>query len=275
VTRRAGWHGPGLKWGGPLSLVAHTAALGLVVWVVTPSVPQEPSASLGLEVVWATAPSNAVGEGAAAEPAMPSPAEAPPAPEEPPAAMPEAATTPPTPSEPEASPPPPADTPAERPPEPTPAPAPEPNRGPLPADPLPMPPPAQPRSTPPRASAAPPAPATSAVPPSAAAAEGAPGPGRVTAGRTTPPRPDDGFRNASPTYPETARQRGQEGSVLLDLTVGVDGRVLGAEVAQSSGFPILDAAARRAALGWRFRPALDDGQPVPARLRSTVQFRLQ
>ncbi|MCU0944338.1 MAG: energy transducer TonB [Rubritepida sp.] len=63
--------------------------------------------------------------------------------------------------------------------------------------------------------------------------------------------------------------------MTLELAIGTDGRVIAVQVVQSSGSPILDGAARLAALDWRFRPALQDGQPVPAAARTTVQFRLE
>jgi protein TonB len=52
-------------------------------------------------------------------------------------------------------------------------------------------------------------------------------------------------------YPIGARDRGEEGRVVLRVTIAADGRLLDAFIAQGSGFPDLDAAtmdmARRAA----------------------------
>nr|WP_260170381.1 energy transducer TonB [Roseococcus suduntuyensis] len=185
-----------------------------------------------------------------------------------------------------AAPPPPADSPAEiaapAPPPPPPAALaeapppqtePEPEPAPTPVAQAPAPRPA-PRPVPRRAaapSAAPPTPTQVSGPATGAPAATSLG---APAGPSAPPRPDAGFRNAGPAYPEMARQRGQQGAVVLDLRVDAEGRVVGAEVAQSSGHPMLDAAARRAVLNWRFRPALDGGRPVEAHLRSTVRFRL-
>jgi protein TonB len=46
-------------------------------------------------------------------------------------------------------------------------------------------------------------------------------------------------------YPNEARRRGLHGEVLLTVTLNRDGTVKGIEVVQSSGQPLLDAAAQR------------------------------
>jgi protein TonB len=133
---------------------------------------------------------------------------------------------------------------------------------------LPLPPPAPPRrAAAPRDASGPAAPVGPEPGPLA-------GLGRAL-GAVIPPAPDERFRNAAPAYPEPARARGEQGVVALELAIGTDGRVIAVQVLRSSGSPILDAAARRAALEWRFRPATQDGQPVPAQARTTVQFRLE
>ena len=98
--------------------------------------------------------------------------------------------------------------------------------------------------------------------------------GRAT-GAVVPPGPDTRYQNTAPSYPETARMRGEQGTVGLELAVGPDGRVMGVTVARSSGSPMLDAAARRAVQEWRFRPATRDGEAVPGSIRTSVHFRLQ
>lgn len=45
------------------------------------------------------------------------------------------------------------------------------------------------------------------------------------------------------TYPETAREEGTEGRVLVRFTLSRDGRMIDAGLAQSSGSHTLDAAA--------------------------------
>lgn len=133
-------------------------------------------------------------------------------------------------------------------------------------------PPPRPQPTPPAPRS--PAPAEASRAGEEAAAQLAAGIGRAT-GAVVPPGPDPRYQNAAPGYPEAARLRGEQGSVALELSVGTDGRVITVMVARSSGSPMLDAAARRSVLEWRFRPAMRDGQPVPGTIRTQVHFRLQ
>jgi len=90
-----------------------------------------------------------------------------------------------------------------------------------------------------------------------------------------PPGPDSRYQNAAPGYPETARLRGEQGTVGLELSIGANGRVANVSVARSSGSPMLDTAARRAVADWRFRPAMRDGEAVVGTIRTSVHFRLQ
>jgi len=79
-----------------------------------------------------------------------------------------------------------------------------------------------------------------------------------------------------PAYPRDALRRGAEGTVLLRVLVGIDGRPLEVAIGESSGHRDLDAAARRHVLArWRFRPAHRDGQPVQAIGLVPIAFSLQ
>jgi TonB family protein len=80
--------------------------------------------------------------------------------------------------------------------------------------------------------------------------------------------------NRPPAYPPEARARGLTGVVRLQIEVDTAGRVASVRVTGSSGYAVLDEAARVAALAWRFLPARRDGIPVPARLDQTVRFGL-
>jgi protein TonB len=77
-----------------------------------------------------------------------------------------------------------------------------------------------------------------------------------------------------PVYPETARRRGQQGRVLLQVNVSAEGLPVTVSVAQSSGYPSLDAAALTAVQRWRFVPATRAGAPVAASAEVPVRFRL-
>ena len=78
-----------------------------------------------------------------------------------------------------------------------------------------------------------------------------------------------------PVYPRSARRKGHEGSVTVEISVAKDGIVSDAEVVMSSGFDELDAAALGAVRTARFAPATEDGVSVSGRLRLTFDFRLK
>jgi hypothetical protein len=76
------------------------------------------------------------------------------------------------------------------------------------------------------------------------------------------PEPAVAVENPPPVIPRFSRR--YQGSVLIYVVVGVDGRAYHAEVVRSEGRRLaaktLDAVTRR----WRFRPATCRGQPVPS-----------
>jgi len=80
--------------------------------------------------------------------------------------------------------------------------------------------------------------------------------------------------SAPARYPDRARRRGLEGTVVLRLRVAADGTVERVEVATSSGHEILDRAAEEAAPKWRYEPALRDGVAIAYDVRQPVEFTL-
>ncbi|MDH5835687.1 energy transducer TonB [Luteimonas kalidii] len=79
----------------------------------------------------------------------------------------------------------------------------------------------------------------------------------------------------APAYPRAALQRQLEGTVLLRVLVGIDGRPLEVQVERSSGHSVLDReAVRHVQRSWRFQPALRDGQAVQAVGLVPIDFRL-
>jgi periplasmic protein TonB len=79
-----------------------------------------------------------------------------------------------------------------------------------------------------------------------------------------------------PPYPMLEQRLGVEGKVTLRLSVLADGTVGRAEIVASSGRSDLDAAAQDWIVAhWTYRPALHDGQPVPAQTLATVIFSLR
>ena len=78
-----------------------------------------------------------------------------------------------------------------------------------------------------------------------------------------------------PPYPRDSVRNGDEGTVLLQVLVDVDGRPLAVDIVEGSGHRELDRTARRHVLAtWRFRPATRDGQPVQAIGLVPIEFSL-
>jgi protein TonB len=82
------------------------------------------------------------------------------------------------------------------------------------------------------------------------------------------------LKNAPPVYPRLARERGYEGTVLLDVEVLPSGRCGDIRVVASSGYPILDQAAVRAVALWVFKPARIWTYPIGFRVEIPITFRL-
>ncbi len=80
-------------------------------------------------------------------------------------------------------------------------------------------------------------------------------------------------QSIDPIYPAEALAQGIEGTVVLRLTIDVEGHVVEADVAESCGHG-LDEAAQAAALASRFTPARRGGQSVSARILYRVLFKL-
>ena len=78
-----------------------------------------------------------------------------------------------------------------------------------------------------------------------------------------------------PVYPRSARRRGREGIVTLEISVSDSGEVSDAAVIEGSGHKDLDSAAVSAVRTARFAPATEDGVRVEGRLRLTIEFKLK
>lgn len=122
-----------------------------------------------------------------------------------------------------------------------------------------------------------------------------PGEGSREAGpfhRASSPSPPDGFPGggsgadsgasparilslSKPVYPVLSRRAGEEGKVVVEVRVGPDGGILGAEVIESSSHSRLDRAALKAAGQVSFRPATESGAPVESRMSVAYHFRLE
>jgi periplasmic protein TonB len=81
--------------------------------------------------------------------------------------------------------------------------------------------------------------------------------------------------NRPPAYPEQARRRRIEGTVVLEVLVNGGGSVNHLAVQASSGHRLLDEAALRAVRGWRFEPGRRGSVPVTTKVLVPVRFVLQ
>ena len=98
-----------------------------------------------------------------------------------------------------------------------------------------------------------------------------PPPPKVVPPRSNPRRPI-----TQPEYPTMSRRLGEEGQVILLLTVDQNGRVIAAKVDKSSGFERLDEAAlREATRRWRLIPGTINGTPTRMQYRFAVTFKIE
>ena len=75
-----------------------------------------------------------------------------------------------------------------------------------------------------------------------------------------------------PSYPTLARQMKVQGSVVIQALIGADGDIQDLRVL--SGPSILASAAQEAVRQWRFKPYLQNGQPVETQAKITVNFTI-
>ena len=76
-----------------------------------------------------------------------------------------------------------------------------------------------------------------------------------------------------PVYPAIAQSARVQGVVIIEATIGVDGKVVDAKVLRS--IPLLDAAALDAVRLSEFMPTIVNGGPVPVIMTVTVDFTLR
>ena len=89
----------------------------------------------------------------------------------------------------------------------------------------------------------------------------------------TPPRL---VRFVHPEYPESAREAGASGEVVLQILVDAEGEVAESEVARGvEGHPELDEAALTASRGFGFEPGTRDGKAVASWVSITIVFELE
>jgi protein TonB len=76
-----------------------------------------------------------------------------------------------------------------------------------------------------------------------------------------------------PPYPKRAERNGWEGTVLLRLAITAAGAVEKVEIAETSGYELLDQQARASVSAWRFKPARRNGIAIAATVQQPILFR--
>jgi len=76
----------------------------------------------------------------------------------------------------------------------------------------------------------------------------------------------------APEYPLQARIAGLQGSVLVVLRVGADGRPSGLQIVKASPLGVFEGAVRRALMHWRYRVADGDATQLTAAYRLTFSL---
>ena len=90
-----------------------------------------------------------------------------------------------------------------------------------------------------------------------------------------PPLPPKGVpdpRMPAPPYPPQALQQGVDGTVVLLIDVGVDGKPTHVQVEHSQPAGVFDAATVEAAMHWTFEPKRMNGKAVASRVQVPVRF---
>ena len=77
-----------------------------------------------------------------------------------------------------------------------------------------------------------------------------------------------------PKYPRSARRRGLEGEVLVEVWLDAEGKQQQQKLLKSSGHSSLDQSALTAIAKWQFSPYRENGIPRPHRVHIPIRFKL-
>jgi len=80
--------------------------------------------------------------------------------------------------------------------------------------------------------------------------------------------------NLQPPYPAGEQRMEREGRVVIQVTIGPDGRVTAVRRVNATSNAFWEATERHARRNWRFRPATVDGRPVESTRTLTVHFQM-
>ena len=79
------------------------------------------------------------------------------------------------------------------------------------------------------------------------------------------------IKDVKPVYPAIAQSARVAGAVVIEATIGPDGKVIDAKVLRSVS--LLDQAALDAVRQWEYSPTLLNGVPVPVVITVTINFK--
>lgn len=97
-----------------------------------------------------------------------------------------------------------------------------------------------------------------------------PSPSTPEASTTSP----EAIDNPPPEYPEVAVKRGYQGVVVILARISVEGSPVEVTLERSSGYRLLDRAARKAVLRWKFHPGTRNGRPVESEVEIPIRFTI-
>jgi TonB family protein len=81
------------------------------------------------------------------------------------------------------------------------------------------------------------------------------------------------IKKVSPVYPPEARQAGVEGTVILEATIDIQGKVTNVRVLKGEN-DLLNKAAIEAIKQWQYEPVIVEGKPMQFVFTVTVRFAL-
>lgn len=82
-------------------------------------------------------------------------------------------------------------------------------------------------------------------------------------------------KNPPLEYPRRARDRGYQGTVVLEVLVDRQGKVKDIRILSSTGHTILDSSAMNSVRNWSFEPGRKGQERVEMWVRVPVRFKLE
>lgn len=98
--------------------------------------------------------------------------------------------------------------------------------------------------------------------------------GSLAACADSPPKIDRSYPTPQPAYPDSAQLNGEQGDVLVGVSVSASGKPRRLRIDKSSGFGDLDTAAAEAVAQWRFIPAIENGDTTSEWTTVKIHFEL-